>query len=64
MSRWRYFALREDIRFRKLKYKDIKTSIEAFFVKRYLHKKKYLLWCCYNPYKSLINEHLFEIGKV
>lgn len=51
------------MRFRKLKYKDIKTSIEAFFVKIYLQKKKYLLWCCDNPYKSLINEHLFEIGK-
>ena len=40
MSRWRYFALREDIRFRKLKYKDIKTSIEAFFCKEIPSQEK------------------------
>ena len=37
-------------------------TIEGLFVEINLRKKKWLLCCSYNPKKSLISNHLKEIG--
>ena len=37
-------------------------TIEDLFVEINLRKKKWLLCCSYNPKKSLISNHLQEIG--
>ena len=37
-------------------------TIEGLFVEINLRKKKWLLCCSYNPKKSLISNHLQEIG--
>ena len=39
-----------------------KVTIEGLFVEINLRKKKWLLCCSYNPKKSLISNHLKEIG--
>ena len=36
---------------------------EAFFVEINLRKEKWIICCSYNPKKSVISEHLQEIGK-
>ena len=39
-----------------------KMTVEGLFVEINLRKKKWLLCCSYNPKKSLISNHLKEIG--
>ena len=41
---------------------ESKMTIEGLFVEINLRKKKWLLCCSYNPKKSLISNHLKEIG--
>ena len=41
---------------------ESKTTIEGLFVKINLRKNKWFLCCSYNPKKSLISNHLHEIG--
>ena len=41
---------------------ESKMTIESLFVEINLRKKKWLLCCSYNPKKSLISNHLQEIG--
>ena len=41
---------------------ESKMTIEGLFVEINLRKKKWLLFCSYNPKKSLISNHLQEIG--
>ena len=41
---------------------ESKMTIEGLFVEINLRKKKWLLCCSYNPKKSLISNHLQEIG--
>ena len=41
---------------------ESKMTIEDLFVEINLRKKKWLLCCSYNPKKSLISNHLQEIG--
>ena len=41
---------------------ESKMTIEGLFVEINLRKKKWLLCCSYNPEKSLISNHLQEIG--
>ena len=44
------------------KFVESKMTIEALFIEINLRKKKWLLCCFYNPKKSLIFNHLKEIG--
>ena len=39
------------------------SEIEAFYVELNVRKKKWLLYCSYNPSKNSITNHLAEIGK-
>ena len=36
-------------------------EIEIFCIKLNLRKKKWLIFCCYNPHKHLLKHHLFQI---
>ena len=51
--------IRDDI---PSKLTESKMTIEGLFVEINLRKKKWLLCCSYNPKKSLISNHLREIG--
>ena len=51
--------IRDDI---PSKLMESKMTIAGLFVEINLRKKKWLLCCSYNPTKSLISNHLKEIG--
>ena len=36
-------------------------EIEIFCIELNLQKKKWLIFCCYNPHKHLLKHHLFQI---
>ena len=38
-------------------------DLEILFIELNLRKKKWLICCCYNPHKNLINYHLQELAK-
>ena len=38
-------------------------DIEILLIELNLRKKKWLICCCYNPHKNLINYHLQELAK-
>ena len=55
--------IRDNIPFRLLKLGKLVSKTEAFFIEINFRKKIWL--CCgYNPNKSLINEFIYDIGKV
>ena len=37
------------------------NEIEIFCIKLNLGKKKWLIFCCYNPHTHLLTRHLFQI---
>ena len=39
------------------------STIEGFFIKLRLRKKKWLLCCSYNPHWRFISNHLIDIGR-
>ena len=55
--------VREDIPATLISTTKFAKNIEAMFIEINLRKKKWLLSVSYNPQKSLIEEHLREIGK-
>ena len=55
--------IRDNIPFRLLKLGNLPSNTEALFIEINFRKKIWL--CCgYNPNKSLINEFIYDIGKV
>ena len=50
--------IRDNIPFRLLKSGNLPSNTEAFFIKINLRKEKCLMWCGYNPNKSLINKFI------
>ena len=55
--------IRDNIPFRLLKLGKLVSKTEAFFIEINFRKKIWL--CCgYNPNKSLINEFIYDIGKL
>ena len=39
-------------------------EIEIFCIELNLRKKKWLIFCCYNPHKHLLKHNLFQIESV
>ena len=37
------------------------NEIQIFYIELNLQKKKWLIFCCYNPHKHLLKHHLFQI---
>ena len=56
--------VRDNIPFRLLKPRNLPSNTEALFIEINLRKKKWLICCCYNPNKFLINKFTYDIGKV
>ena len=55
--------IREGISFKLLKTDCLSVNKEAFLGEVKINKKKWLLCCSYNPYKTLIEKHMNELGK-
>ena len=53
--------IQEDIPFTLL---NSGMSIESFSIETNIRKKKWLLFCTYNPNKNLISNYLKEIGQL
>ena len=49
--------IREGIPFKLLKSSGLSANTEAFLVEMNINKKKWLLFCSYNPHKALIEKH-------
>ena len=55
--------VRENLITRLLSRHSFPYDIKILFTELNLGKKKWLICCCYNPYKNLINHHLQELAK-
>ena len=55
--------IREGIPFKLLKSSGLSANTEALLVDVKINKKKWLLCCSYNPHKTLIENHVNELGK-
>ena len=54
---------RNNITSKLLKIENLPSDIEAIFIEMNIKSKKYLLYCTYNPNKSLIENHLRQLQK-
>ena len=55
--------VRENLITRLLSRHSFPHDIEILLIELNLRKKKWLICCCYNPHKNLINYHLQELAK-
>ena len=55
--------IRKGIPFKLLKSSGLSANTEAFLVEMNINKKKWLLFCSYNPHKALIEKHMNKLGK-
>ena len=56
--------IKDIIPFRLLRGGDPPSNTEALFIEINLRKAKWLMCCCYNFHKSLINKCTYDIDKV
>ena len=54
---------RENLITRLLSRHSFPHDIEILFIELNLRKKKWLICCCYNPHKNLMNYYLQELSK-